>query len=309
MGGAICRSFSFRSFLSGSTHITLPLAFECREGRVTYFHGQLAVFVHAEDDARTFRMITSQFVVNGNATQAEIARAFGVTAISVKRAVQTYRRQGPGGFYVDGHVRVYNGAQTALARHYVSRQRLCLRATADYWVNALDGQPFFVVTKEVDPGLLQTLEHDIVPRLEQDAPALVSAAELATEPLRHRFVLVFDREGYSPECWWRMRQRGIACLTYNKYPGPNWPEEEFTVHVVKAAGGETIEMKLAEGGTDAGPLWVREIRRLGPGGHQTSILATDYVSELLPIAVAMFATGGGGKTSSATCENTIGWID
>src|SRR3989304_2578709 len=30
-------------------------------------------------------------------------------------------------FYVDEHVRVYNGAQTALPRHYVSRQRLCLR--------------------------------------------------------------------------------------------------------------------------------------------------------------------------------------
>ncbi len=195
-------------------------------------------------------------------------------------------------FYVDGHVRVYNGEQTALPRHYVSRQRLCLRATTDYWVNALDGQPFFVVTKEVDPGLLKTLEDDIVPRLEQDAPALVSAAELLEDRRRHRFVLVFDREGYSPAFWLRMRQRGIACLSYHKHPGANWPEEEFTVHSVKVAGGETIEMQLAERGTDLGPLWVREIRRLGRGGHQTSILATDYMSELIPIAVAMFARWG-----------------
>lgn len=195
-------------------------------------------------------------------------------------------------FYVDGHVRVYNGEQTALPRHYVSRQRLCLRATTDYWVNALDGQPFFVVTKEVDPGLLQTLEHDIVPRLENDAPALVSAEDLGTDRLRHRFALVFDREGYSPDFCLRMRGRRIACLTYHKHPGPNWPEEEFTVHAVQVAGGETIEMKLAERGTDLGPLWMREIRRLGRGGHQTSILATDYVSELIPIAVAMFARWG-----------------
>jgi hypothetical protein len=61
-------------------------------------------------------------------------------------------------FYVDGHVRVYHGAQTALPRHYVSRQRLCLRATTDYWVKALDGQPFFVVTKAVDPGLRRSRE-------------------------------------------------------------------------------------------------------------------------------------------------------
>ncbi len=195
-------------------------------------------------------------------------------------------------FYVDGHVRVYNGAQTALPRHYVSRQRLCLRATTDYWVNALDGQPFFVVTQAVDPGLLQTVEHEIVSRLEHDAPARVSPAEWATERWRHRFTVVFDREGYSPAFWLRMRERRIACLTYHKHPGPNWPAEEFTVHAVQLAGGETIEMHLAERGTATGPLWVREIRRLGRGGHQTSILATDYVSELIPIAVAMFARWG-----------------
>ena len=93
-------------------------------------------------------------------------------------------------FYVDGHVRVYHGEQTALPRHYVSRQRLCLRATTDYWVNALDGQPFFVVTKEIDPGLLKTLEHDIVPRLEKDAPQRVSAEEWAEDPRRHQLTLV-----------------------------------------------------------------------------------------------------------------------
>ncbi len=32
-------------------------------------------------------------------------------------------------FYCDGPVRVYHGDQTALPRHYVARERLCLRAT------------------------------------------------------------------------------------------------------------------------------------------------------------------------------------
>jgi len=48
-----------------------------------------------------------------------------------------------GTLYVDGHVRVYHGRAAHLPQHYVSRQRLCLRATTDYWVNAADGQPFF----------------------------------------------------------------------------------------------------------------------------------------------------------------------
>jgi hypothetical protein len=32
-------------------------------------------------------------------------------------------------------VRVYHGDQTKLPRRYVSRERLCLRGTTDYWVN------------------------------------------------------------------------------------------------------------------------------------------------------------------------------
>jgi prepilin-type processing-associated H-X9-DG protein len=67
--------------------------------------------------------------------------------------------------YVDGHVRVYHGHTKQLPKHYIARQRLCLSATADYWVNAMDGKPFFVVSQPVDPGMLQVLERDIIPRL------------------------------------------------------------------------------------------------------------------------------------------------
>jgi transposase-like protein len=44
-------------------------------------------------------MITAQFCERGNAKQADIARAFGVPAINVKRAVKLYRQHGPKGFY------------------------------------------------------------------------------------------------------------------------------------------------------------------------------------------------------------------
>ncbi len=86
-------------FSAGVTLITNELGFECRDGTVTYFTGQLPVFRHAADDLRTFRMIISQFVVNGNARQCEIARAFGIALVNVKRAVRRYREQGPAGFY------------------------------------------------------------------------------------------------------------------------------------------------------------------------------------------------------------------
>lgn len=88
--------------------------------------------------------------------------------------------------YIDGHVRVYSGDQTKLPKHYVARQKLCLRATVDYWVNAMDGQPFFLINTEVDPGLLKVLEDEIAPRLEGMVPNQPSQERQASDPLLHR---------------------------------------------------------------------------------------------------------------------------
>ena len=86
-------------FPEGVTHITALLAFSKRDGRVTYFNGSMPVFVHDEQDQASFQMITAQFCVNGNAKQMDIVRAFGVSKISLKRAVKRYRKEGPRGFY------------------------------------------------------------------------------------------------------------------------------------------------------------------------------------------------------------------
>src|SRR5680860_39003 len=60
--------------------------------------------------------------------------------------------QAAGILYVDGHVRLYHGSQTKLPRRFVSRQRLCLRGTTDYWVNDQTGLPFFVVSTPFTEG-------------------------------------------------------------------------------------------------------------------------------------------------------------
>jgi len=195
-----------------------------------------------------------------------------------------------GTLYIDGHVRVYNGHQTKLPRHYVARQKLCLRATSDYWVNAMDGQPFFVVHQAVDPGMIKVIEQEILPCLEHDVPDQPSKAELASDPLCHRFTLVFDREGYSPAFLARMKAQRIACITYHKYPGDDWSEEEFNPCTVEMPNGQKVEMKLAERGSClSNKLWVREIRKLTERGHQTALIATDYRSTPAPLAVAMFS--------------------
>jgi hypothetical protein len=94
-------------FSNGVSLITEELGFSKQDGQVTYFSGQMPVFSHAADDIATFRMITSQFCVQGCAKQSDIIRAFGVTSISVKRSVKIYRQRGPKGFYAP---RVTRGA-------------------------------------------------------------------------------------------------------------------------------------------------------------------------------------------------------
>lgn len=192
--------------------------------------------------------------------------------------------------YVDGHVRVYHGRSKQLPKHYVARERLCLSATADYWVNAMDGKPFFVVSQPVDPGLLQVLERDLIPRLEQDVPNQPGAEQLDADPLLHRFTVVFDREGYSPAFLAKMKNRRIACLTYRKYPGEDWPKEEFFPTEVRLASGERATIQLAERGTRlSNRLWVREFRKLTESGHQTAFLSTDYRGSGVVLAPAMFS--------------------
>ena len=87
--------------------------------------------------------------------------------------------------YIDGHVRVYHGDQTQLPRHHVARQKLCLRATTDYWVNAMDGQPFMVVNQVVDPGLIKTIENTLLPELKARLPPQVlPQTQTVTRPVR-----------------------------------------------------------------------------------------------------------------------------
>jgi hypothetical protein len=191
---------------------------------------------------------------------------------------------------IDGHTRVYNGYQTKLPRHYVARQKLCLRATSDYWVNAMDGQPFFVVNQAVDPGMIKVIEQDILPRLQTDVPNQPSQEQLDKDPFQHRFTLIFDREGYSPAFFAKLKAKRIACMTYHKYPGDPWSEEEFQSYTVQMPSGQKTSIRLAERGSClSNKLWVREIRKLTQRGHQTAIIATDYCSLPVPLAVAMFS--------------------
>jgi hypothetical protein len=192
-------------------------------------------------------------------------------------------------YYVDGHVRVYHGGLTALPRRYLARLRLCLRGTTDYWVNGLGGEPFFVLTQTVNPGLVAVLRDQIVPRLLADAPQ-PSPDELQADPQAVRLTVVVDREGFSPALFAELWEKRIAILTYNKRPGEAWPVAEFTPKTVRLHSGLEVELKLAERATTlSNALTVREVRVLDEDGSQGSILTTNPRLDLTRVAAGIKA--------------------
>ena len=86
-------------FPAGVTEINSRIAIQKQEGQVWYIHGHLPVFHHEEVDVRSFRMFTSQMIVNGTVKPKEIVKAFGVPVVTVKRYVKVFREQGASGFY------------------------------------------------------------------------------------------------------------------------------------------------------------------------------------------------------------------
>src|SRR5438876_3524581 len=65
-------------FPAGVTEINNSIAVQKEAGQVVYIHGHLPVFHHDEEDVGSFRMFTSQMIVNGTVKPKEIVKAFGV---------------------------------------------------------------------------------------------------------------------------------------------------------------------------------------------------------------------------------------
>lgn len=201
-----------------------------------------------------------------------------------------------GFLYVDGHVKVYGG-QNGLPKRYVSRQRLCLSGISYYWVNDAIGQPFFVVEKQIDHGILEALRSEIIPRLRKDIPNQPSDQELANDPQLHRFIIVFDREGYSPaffkEVWDKHR---IACMTYRKNKTADWLEAEFQEVEAQTPRGEPFTIDMAERETTVGTgnqtIAVKEVRKRTKTGKQTAIVTTALKLDGRTLAPHMFARWG-----------------
>jgi hypothetical protein len=86
-------------FPAGVTEINSNIAVQKEGKKIWYIYGHLPVFHHNEEDVQSFRMFTSQMIIDGTIKPKEIVKAFGVPNITVKRYVKLFREQGAEGFY------------------------------------------------------------------------------------------------------------------------------------------------------------------------------------------------------------------
>ena len=188
-------------------------------------------------------------------------------------------------FYIDGHVRIYYGYKANLPKKYISRQRLCMNATTEYWVNDVQGLPYLVFMGELSEKMKDVIEERIIPELK--ANAIINQRISTKEKIS--FTLVFDRECYEPAFFQRLWDKHqIAVITYRKNVKDKWEENLFKSLTVIVLGN-SVTMLLCEQNIELGGHVFREIRSLGEGGHQTAIITTHPDITRIEVAEKMFS--------------------
>jgi hypothetical protein len=184
-------------------------------------------------------------------------------------------------FYIYCHVRVYSGTAAHLPKHFVSREKLCLSATTEFYVNTFEGLPLMVITGELNERLKDAIEK-IIPEIKKTVPL----AEDLHKPI---FTLVFDREAYEPGWFIKLwKEHRIAIISYRKNVKDKWEEKLFNSSEIQMFNNN-VTVQLCEMGSLIQGYWFREVRKLSESGHQTSIITTNPDLMIQQIAVKMFS--------------------
>lgn len=88
-------------FPTNTKFITSTLGVFKKDDIITYLHYGIPIYSHAEDDYRSFRHITSKFILEGLCKMTEISGCFQVSYDSVKRYVKRLKLRGDKGFFTD----------------------------------------------------------------------------------------------------------------------------------------------------------------------------------------------------------------
>jgi hypothetical protein len=184
--------------------------------------------------------------------------------------------------YTDGHVKIYNGDKARLTKKFVSRQKLCLSATADFWLNDTQGLPLMVWTGTLSEKLQYMIEDRMIPDLL--ASGMIAKYDKELNPSQTPVcTLIFDREAYEPNFFIRLwEQYRIAIITYRKNVKDKWDMKDFTEIELLDHLNNKKTMLLGEKPIELNGNKFREIRCLASREHQTAMITTH------PTGVAMF---------------------
>jgi hypothetical protein len=135
-------------------------------------------------------------------------------------------------FYVDGHVRAYQGAHK-VAKTHLSRLKFPAPATVETWVSDASGDPVLVVMAAPGASLAMELR-----RLLPDLRRAVGD---------HRRVLVgFDRGGWSPALFEHMDAEGFDVLTWRKGLADDVDPDLFADAAYTDETGRTHQWRVAD---------------------------------------------------------------
>ena len=186
--------------------------------------------------------------------------------------------------YTDGHVKIYNGYLANPTKKFVSRQKLCLSATTDFWLNDSQGMPLLVFTGVLSEKLQHMIEHVMLPDL--FSSGILQKDYKGDKP---QCTLIFDREAYEPAFFIRLWELyRIAVITYRKNVKDQWDVQDFKSMAVIDNMNAQKTMLLCEKQTLLSGHAFREIRSLSNDDHQTAIITTHPTLLITIIAVAMF---------------------
>lgn len=88
-------------FIEGETSINRKIHYEYDKSDNTIYYYLFChpLFSHSRSDDVSFFLMIAQLIIHGHCKNVEIVKAFGVTPISVKRAVKKFRNGGPPSFF------------------------------------------------------------------------------------------------------------------------------------------------------------------------------------------------------------------
>ena len=199
------------------------------------------------------------------------------------------KEEDQGFYYVDGHQRIYYGTKANLPKKYIARQKLCLNATTEFWVNDADGQPLMMVIGELSEKLQDAILTLILPQMLRAGLILPIEQYHSDIP---QCTFVFDREAHSPpffDTLWNGYR--ISFITYRKYVTDSYPTQSFQNTTINLMENQ-VDMLLCEHGIKLNkhPTWYREVRKLNKDSeHQTAILTNHPKLSKEQIAQRMFS--------------------